>query len=230
MSPRSPPPAPSVRANLLGRTDHPQSDRRRIHQVLLRVHGSGVGQRVAALWRGLLLALPNPKVATRPTLGADKPSYQTHNVNQYLTSSPSLPQSHFYNRDGRAIPDISALGVGNQRHPREHTDRLSLPAGRGFLQPVLRRNCRVNGHSWSHHQPPQRDQAHPQQTGPRIPVSFPPEGDTLQQRVALRSGSVVHQRPIRRDRRQQPRRLLRFQRFLCGCWLGPSDWPGHSKL
>lgn len=35
-------------------------------------------------------------------------------MNQYFKNAISIPASHFYNPDGRAIPDISALGVGYQ--------------------------------------------------------------------------------------------------------------------
>jgi tripeptidyl-peptidase-1 len=35
-------------------------------------------------------------------------------VNHYFANAPSMPQPHFFNKDGRGLPDISAVGVGYQ--------------------------------------------------------------------------------------------------------------------
>jgi len=42
-----------------------------------------------------------------------RPSYQNTAVNNYL-STATLPAAHFFNRNGRATPDVSALGIGYQ--------------------------------------------------------------------------------------------------------------------
>jgi len=42
------------------------------------------------------------------------PAYQNDSVNHYFDVEKDLPDSFFYNRYGRATPDVSALGIGFQ--------------------------------------------------------------------------------------------------------------------
>jgi len=44
----------------------------------------------------------------------EQPEYQTQVATHYFATVGYLPESHFFNRNGRGIPDISALGVGYQ--------------------------------------------------------------------------------------------------------------------
>lgn len=40
------------------------------------------------------------------------PSYQADAVNNFFSTASDLPESHFYNRQGRGTPDVAALGIG----------------------------------------------------------------------------------------------------------------------
>jgi len=42
------------------------------------------------------------------------PSYQNDSVNHYFQVQKDLPDSFFYNRNGRATPDVAAMGIGYQ--------------------------------------------------------------------------------------------------------------------
>lgn len=42
----------------------------------------------------------------------ERPNYQAHAVSQYLSNTDILPTDHFWKPSGRAIPDVSALGIG----------------------------------------------------------------------------------------------------------------------
>ena len=67
-----------------------------------------------------------------------RPSYQEAVVEEYLSSSVELPPSSYYNRSGRAYPDVSALGnnimcyVNGERSPEGGTS-ASAPLFAGVL-------------------------------------------------------------------------------------------------
>jgi tripeptidyl-peptidase-1 len=42
--------------------------------------------------------------------GFDRPTYQQDVVQHYLKTANNLPQGHFFNANGRAIPDVSLIG------------------------------------------------------------------------------------------------------------------------
>lgn len=40
-----------------------------------------------------------------------QPSYQSAAVAHYLSTNTHLPADHYYNKSGRAYPDVAAVGV-----------------------------------------------------------------------------------------------------------------------
>lgn len=56
----------------------------------------------------------------------DRPTYQQDVVHHYLKTATSLPQGHFFNSNGRAIPDVSLIG---EQYEVVHKRQIALVDG-----------------------------------------------------------------------------------------------------